>query len=58
MEQSNNLITIESDQVERAKLLFSITDCKLVLKNNLKQMTTIVMKLDQKVKREGTAALQ
>jgi hypothetical protein len=42
---------MESDRVERAKLLFSIADSKKVLEDNLRQMTAIVMKLDQKVKR-------
>jgi ribosomal protein L28 len=33
-------------------LLFSISDSKRVMEQNLKQMTSIVLKLDQKVKRE------
>ena len=33
-------------------MLFSISDSKMVMQNNLKQLTSLVMKLDQKVKRE------
>ena len=37
-------------------MLFSISDSKMVMQNNLKQMTSLVMKLDQKVKREVNSA--
>ena len=51
-EKANNKIKMESNQVERAKLLFELMENKTNMENDLKQMTTLLLKLNEKVKRE------
>jgi hypothetical protein len=51
-ELANNRIKFEADPVERAKLLFELMAGKDGMENDLKQMTTLVLKLSEKAKRE------
>lgn len=45
-EKANNKIKMESNQVERAKLLFELMENKTNMENDLKQMTTLLLKLN------------
>lgn len=51
-EKSANCLKVTSDPVERSKLLFALTDSKQEMERNLKTMTTITVKLNEKVLKE------
>lgn len=51
-EGASGRLKAEPSQVERAKLLFQLMEDRRTMEENLKAMTTLTLKLHEKVKRE------